>query len=174
MKRPWRILPLIAVVLLVTACGYHNPNVYTGPSKTIYLAEWKNRTSELRLNSEIYRSLTRWFQKTGSISTVRQKEGADLILAGEIVFLELPSLSYGVDNTTAEVKVRLMVRYILKEIASNKIVLETPSEIWTEEYLVSRTSSTSTLDNERKALETIIEDLSKKIYQRTITLLPKL
>jgi outer membrane lipopolysaccharide assembly protein LptE/RlpB len=172
-KRSWRIFPLIAVILLVTACGYHNPNVYTGPSKTIYLAEWKNRTSELRLNSEIYRSLTRWFQKTGSISTVRQKEGADLILAGEIVFLELPSLSYGANNTTAEVKVRLMVRYILKEIASNKIVLETPSELWTEEYLVSR-SSTSTLDNERKALETIIEDLSKKIYQRTITLLPKL
>jgi outer membrane lipopolysaccharide assembly protein LptE/RlpB len=172
-KTSWRIFSLIAVILLVTACGYHNPNVYTGPSKTIYLAEWKNRTSELRLNSEIYRSLTRWFQKTGSISTVRQKEGADLILAGEIVFLELPSLSYDADNTTAEVKVRLMVRYILKEIASNKIVLETPSELWTEEYLVSNTS-TSTLDNEREALETIIEDLSKKIYQRTITLLPKL
>ncbi len=173
MQRSWRIFPLVAVILLVTACGYYNPNVYTGPSKTIYLAEWKNRTSELRLNSEIYRSLTRWFQKTGSISTVRQKKGADLILAGEIVFLELPSLSYGADNTTAEVKVRLMVRYILKEIASNKIVLETPSEIWTEEYLVS-TSSSTTLDNERKALENIIEDLSKKIYQRTITLLPKL
>ncbi len=167
------LFPLLVVVCIVTACGYHNPNVYTGPSKSIYLAEWKNRTSELGLNSQIYRSLTRWFQKTGSITTVRNKEGADLILGGEISFLELPSLSYGANSITTEVKVRLKVRYILKEIATNKIVLETPGEIWTEEYLVSTSTSTN-LDNERKALETIIEDLSKKIYQRTITQLPKL
>ena len=182
MRTFWRFFPLVSlasltslivVVLLVTACGYHNPNVYNGPSKSIYLAEWKNRTSELGLNSDIYRSLTRWFQKSGSISTVRMKEGADLILAGEIIFLELPSLSYDANSITTEVKVRLKVRYILKEIASNKIVLQTPGEIWTEEYLVSTTTS-SNLSNERQALEIIIEDLSKKIYQRTVTQLPKL
>jgi DNA-binding response OmpR family regulator len=104
---------------------------------------------------------------------VRKKEGADLILAGEIIFLELPSLSYDANSITTEVKVRLKVRYILKEIASNKIVLQTPGEIWTEEYLVSTTTS-SNLNNERQALEIIIEDLSKKIYQRTITQIPKL
>lgn len=173
MKTVWRFFPLIVVVLIVAACGYHNPNVYTGPSKTIYLAEWKNRTSELGLDSEIYRSLTRWFQKSGSISTVRKKEGADLILAGEIISLELPSLSYGANSITTEVKVLLRVRYILKEISSKKIVLEIPNEIWTEEYLVS-TNVTTNLDNEREALDTIIEDLSKKIYQRTVTRLPKL
>ncbi len=179
MKKFWRfstvkqLLPLLVMVCLVTACGYYNPNVYSGPSKSIYLAEWKNRTSELGLNSQIYRSLTRWFQKTGSITTVRNKEGADLILGGEIIFLELPSLSYAANSITSEVKVRLKVRYILKEIATNKIVLQTPGEIWTEEYLVSASTSTN-LNNERKALETIIEDLSKKIYQRTITQLPKL
>jgi outer membrane lipopolysaccharide assembly protein LptE/RlpB len=172
-KTVWRFFPLIVVVLIVAACGYHNPNVYTGPSKTIYLAEWKNRTSELGLDSEIYRSLTRWFQKSGSISTVRKKEGADLILAGEIISLELPSLSYGANSITTEVKVLLRVRYILKEISSKKIVLEIPNEIWTEEYLVS-TNVTTNLDNEREALDTIIEDLSKKIYQRTVTRLPKL
>jgi outer membrane lipopolysaccharide assembly protein LptE/RlpB len=172
-KTVCRFLPLLVMILLVSACGYHNPNVYSGPAKTIYLAEWKNRTSQLGLNSEIYRSMTRWFQKSGAITTVRVKEGADLILAGEIVSLELPSLSYGANSITTEVKVRLKVRYILKEIASKKIVLETPGEIWTEEYLVT-TSNTANLDNERKALETIIEDLSKKIYQRTVSRLPTL
>lgn len=173
MKTVCRFFPLLVIILLVTSCGYHNPNVYSGPAKTIYLAEWKNRTSQLGLNSEIYRSLTRWFQKSGAITTKQEKEGADLILAGEIVSLELPSLSYGANSITTEVKVRLKVRYILKEIASKKIVLETPGEIWTEEYLVT-TSNTANLDNERKALETIIEDLSKKIYQRTVSRLPTL
>lgn len=168
-----RFFLLLIVLLIVTACGYHNPNIYGGPPKTIYLAEWKNRTSRLGLDSQIYRSLTRWFQKSESISTVRKKEGADLILAGEIISQELPSLSYGSDSTTTEVKVKLRVRYILKEISSNKIVLEVPNQTWTEEYLTS-SSSTSNLNNEREALETIVDDLSRIIYQRTITEVPKL
>jgi hypothetical protein len=163
---------ILLFLILVASCGYRNPNVYNGPSKVIYATEWKNRTSELGLDSKIYRSLTSWFQKSGSITTVREKNGADLILAGEIVSIELPSLSYG-SNVATEVKVRLKVRYILKEISTNKILLEVPSEVWTEEYLVTTSSSTNS-DNESEALDQIIEDLSKKIYQRTVAILPKL
>ena len=173
MKTIYVFFSLLIVAGLFTACGYHNPNLYTGPAKTIYLTEWANRTSELGLDSEIYRSLTRWFQKSSAISTVRKKEGADLILAGEIISLELPSLSYGANSVTTQVKVILRVRYILKEISSKKIVLEVPNEIWTEEYLVT-TNVTTNQDNERDALNQIIEDLSRKIYQRTITEIPKL
>lgn len=173
MKTVWRIIPLMVVALIVAACGYHNPNVYNGPKKTIYLTEWKNRTSELGLDSQIYRSLTRWFQKTGSISTLRKKEGADLILAGEIISIELPSLSYGADSVTTQVKVYLKIRYILKEISSKKIVLEVPGQMWTEEYLVS-TDVTLNRNNENKALDSIIEDLSRQIYMRTIAELPNL
>lgn len=173
MKKSWRFLALLAVAAVVGGCGYHNPNVYTGPSRTIYMTEWKNRTSELGLNSQIYRSLTRWFQKTASIDTVRQKEGADLILAGEIISLELPSLAYSANSVTSQVKVILRVRYILKDIASNKIVLEVANEYWTEEYLVS-TDSSANSDNEQEALETIIEDLSRRIYQRTISEISRL
>lgn len=168
-----RVFPLLIMVFIVTACGYHNPNIYSGPPKTIYLAEWKNRTRSLGLDSQIYRSLTRWFQKSESISTVRKKEGADLILAGEIISQELPSLSYGSNSTTTEVKVKLRIRYILKEISSNKIVFEVPNQTWTEEYLTS-SNSTSNLNNEREALETIVDDFSRIIYQRTITEVPKL
>ena len=48
-----------------------------------------------------------------------------------------------------------------------------PNEFWTEQYLVSKNSSTN-LDNEQKALDTIIEDLSRRIYQRTITEIPQI
>lgn len=173
MKKVWRLFPLIILLITIAACGYHNPNVYSGPHKSIYFTEWKNRTSNLGLDSQIYRSLVRWFQKSSSISTVRKKDGADIILAGEIVSIELPSLSYGANSITNEVKVRLRVRYIVKEISSNKILLEVPDETWTEEYLITNNSSTDQ-DNENEALESIIDDLSQKIYQRTILELPKL
>ncbi|MGW8194351.1 MAG: LptE family protein [Desulforhopalus sp.] len=172
--KPVRLISAIVILLFVlVSCGYHNPNVYYGPEKTIYLAEWKNRTSQLALDSKMYRTLIRWFQYSSSISTVRKKEGADIILAGEIVSIALPSLAYNPDNVTNEVKVRLRVRYIVKEIASNKILLEVPDETWTEPYLVSNSSSTNS-DNENRALDIIIDDLAQKIYQRTIAELPKL
>jgi outer membrane lipopolysaccharide assembly protein LptE/RlpB len=167
-KTLYRSFLLLAIASLFVACGYRNPNIYTGPDKKIYITEWKNRTSELGLDSKLYRSLTKWFQKSRSISTVRAKEGADLILAGEVVSIELPSLSYGAGNLTSEVKVRLRVRYIVKDIASNKILLEISDQTWEESYLVS-SNSTVNQDNESKALDKIIEDMSQKIYQKTIS-----
>lgn len=173
MKTVLRNSTIMLFLILVASCGYKNPNIYNGPSKVIYATEWKNRTSELGLDSKIYRSLTKWFQKSGSLTTVREKAGADLILAGEIVSIALPSLSYGTDNIATEVKVRMKVRYILKEIATNKILLEVPGETWTEEYTITSSSSTNS-DNESDALDEIIEDLSKKIYQRTVAVLPQI
>lgn len=173
MKTVCRYFFLIGAVFIVTGCGYRNPNVYSGPSKVIYLNEWKNRTSQLGLDSQIYQSLTRWFQKTDAITTVRKKAGADLILAGEIISIDLPSLSYAKKSLTTQVNVNLKVRYILKDISSNKIVFEMPSELWTEPYLVSANVNTNR-KNEAIALETIIEDISKRIYRLTVLELPKL
>lgn len=171
MKRTLPILLLLALV--VTACGYHNPNVYSGPDKSIYLTTWKNRTNKLRLDIEIYQSLVTWFQKSGSISVTKGHDGADIILAGEIISIDIPSLSYGEGNSATEVKLRLKVRYILKDLKTDKILLEVPSEVWTEEYLVS-SDSNQTADNEAEALATIVNDLSQKIYRAAIKELPKL
>jgi len=67
----------------------------------------------------------------------------------------------------------LRVRYIVKEISTNKIILEVPDELWTQEYLVG-SSASETRDNENEALETIIEDISQKIYRNTVAKLPSL
>jgi outer membrane lipopolysaccharide assembly protein LptE/RlpB len=169
-----RLLPLcIVFVTLLAACGYHNPYVYNGPSKVIYITDWKNRTSELGLNSKIYQSLVRWFQKSGSIAVTKDKKGANLILAGEIISIHLPSRAYGSNRAAAEVKLMLSVRYILKDMATDKILLEQPSELWTENYLIS-SNSAETKTNEKVALDKIIEDISQKVYQKALVELPKL
>jgi outer membrane lipopolysaccharide assembly protein LptE/RlpB len=169
-----RLLPLwIVLVALLAACGYHNPYVYNGPAKVIYITDWKNRTSELGLNSKIYQSLVRWFQKSGSISVTKDKKGADLILAGEITSIYLPSRAYSSNRVAAEVKLILQVRYILKDIPTGKVLLEQPSEVWTENYLIS-SSSSETKTNEKNALDKIIEDISQKIYQKSLVEMPKL
>lgn len=162
-------LLLFAVLtgLIVTSCGYRNPYVYSGPDKNLYITSWPNRTNDLLLDAKIYQSLVSWFQKSGSIKVIKEKKGAQLILAGEIMSIDLPSLSYGSGNDATEVKVLLTVRYVLKDIENGKVLMEVGQETWTEEYKVGATSSESS-DNEKEALDIIVDDLSEKIYIKTL------
>jgi len=153
--------------MLLSSCGYRNPYVYSGPDKAIYVTTWKNRTNVLQLDAKIYQALLKWYEKSGSINVTKQKEGADLILAGEIISYNLPSLTFGASNNASEVKLRLKVRYILKDLKNDKILLEQPGEEWTEDYKITSDSS-QTRDNANTALDTIIEDLAQKIYQRSL------
>lgn len=161
------ILLCLLVALFIGACGYHNPNVYTGPDQAIYLQNWKNRTSKLGLDATIYQYLVRWYQNSSAISITKKKEGANLILAGEIVSISLPSLSYNSDNVASEVRIRLKVRYVMKDLESGKILIEEPGETWSESYLVGESTSETRI-NQNEALLTIVNDLSQKIYQKTI------
>ncbi len=174
MKHIFRSLVIfLAIALLVSACGYRNPYVYSGPDRTIYATTWKNRTNVLLLDSKIYQSLIKWYQKSGSLIISKDKENADFILAGEIISIDLPSLTYGGANTTSEVNIRLRVRYIMKDLRNGTVLIEQPSEVWTEAYKVGP-NSTVTKDNENEALAVIIDELSQKIYQRSLIEFAKL
>lgn len=158
--------------LLTGACGYYFPHIYDGPAKTIYMPNWKNRTSQLGLDSEIYQTLSRWFQKSGAITLTKNREEAEMILAGEIVNIDLPSVSWDANARSSEAKVKLVVRYILKDIQSDEILWEVPSETWTEAYSTTGGSSERT-EAEKQALEQIITDLSERIYIGTLSKLRK-
>jgi len=164
---------VVSTLFLLVSCGYKNPYVYTGPAKAMYITSWKNRTSELQLESDIYQSLLQWYQRSDSLTIVNDKSDADLILAGEIISIDLPSLAYGANNITQQVKLTLHVRYILKDLDSGEILFQVPDQLRTEEYIIAADSST-TADNEEKALNIIIDELSQDIYLKTLSTLSKL
>ena len=137
------------------------------------MPNWQNRTSQLGLDAKIYQSLSRWFQKSKSIELTKDKSEADLILAGEIIDIDLPSVSWEGDAQTTEVKVRLQVRYVLKDIKSDEILWEVPIELWTEAYLHGWHSRRTVADNEQAALAQIIKDMSERIYIGTLDRLRK-
>lgn len=167
------LFPLVLVAcFILVSCGYRSPYVYSGPDKNLYITNWQNRTNELLLDAKIYQSLVTWYQKSGSIKVTKSKEGAHLILAGEIISIDLPSLAYGSGNDATEVKVLLTVRYVLKDLEKDTVLLEVGRETWTEEYKVGASSSESA-DNEKAALAIIIDELSEKIYIKTLDMLAK-
>jgi hypothetical protein len=157
---------------MLISCGYHNPYVHSGPAKNVYIATWKNRTSELQLSSQIYQSLLSWYQRNSAIRVVRSKEDADLILGGEIMSIDIPSLSYGANNITREVKLKLRLRYVLKDLKTGNILFQEPGEQRTEEYVVTN-DNTADSASESIALATLIDELSQDIYSRTLAVLPK-
>lgn len=158
---------VLFMILMLGGCGYYFPNVYDGPSQKIYMPTWQNRTSNLGLDSDIYHSLSRWFQKSSSIVLTKKKSDADLILAGEIISIDRPSVSWDAGARTTEVKVKLVVRYILKDLKTDEILWEVPQELWTEGFSTQGGSAVMT-DNEEKALDQILEDLSQRIYLGTL------
>jgi hypothetical protein len=167
------LIVLLSILVVLGGCGYYFPHIYNGPERVLYLPNWKNRTNQLDLDAKIYQSLSSWFQKAKAINTTKTKEGADLLLAGEIISIDLPSISWAGNRSASEIQVRLDVRYILKDLNSGKILWEVPHEMWTEEYSTSSDSS-GAIDNENKALEKIIDDLSEGIYLHVLNKLRKL
>ncbi len=163
-KKKFGVLLVIIAGLLLGGCGYYFPHVYDGPTKNIYMAKWKNRTNKLGLDAKIYQSLSRWFQKSEAINLTKKKEGADLILAGEIVYIDLPSIAWDGNSSTTDVKVKLGLRYVLKDIDSGEILWEIPRKVWTEDY----PSQTVNATIEEEALSQIIDDLSEYIYLGTL------
>lgn len=161
------ILFVLVLTLVCTSCGYHNPYIYHGPEKKIYLATWKNRTNQLQLNAELHQYLVKWFQKSSSLKIVRNRSDADYVLGGEIISIDLPSLAYS-NNQSTEVRVRFRSRYILKDIPNDKVLFQVPDQLKTETYKTS-SDSAATSSNEQEALESILETLSQEIYTKLLS-----
>jgi hypothetical protein len=150
----------VICALAFSGCGYYFPHVYEGPHRVVYMQTWKNRTNKLSLDMKIYQSLSRWFQKTETVRLTKEKTGADLILAGEIISIDLPSVSWNSVSDATGTKVQLYVRYALKDLNTGKILWEVPSKLYTADYTVQ--TATSAADDE--ALSKIIDDMSEHIY----------
>jgi len=160
LRRSWYLVVLLSVL---AGCGYYFPHVYSGPARAIYMPTWKNQTNQLDLDTKLFRSLTLWFQKSSSIEITKTKENADLILAGEIMSIDLPSLSYNIDARATSVKINLMVRFVLKDLKTGEIIWEEPGRLWTQDYTLG-SGGVISVDNENRALEKILEDMSEQIY----------
>jgi hypothetical protein len=160
----------LLIFLLLGGCGYYFPNVYTGPEMLVYMPNWKNRTDKLGIDNTMYQSLSAWFQKSEKINLTKDHEGADLILAGEILSIDLPGIGWDTNEQTTDVKVELRLRYVLKSLKTGKILWEVPNDVWTENY----NTLTDRADTEDEAVEEILDDVSEKIYLGTLSKIRKM
>ncbi len=165
-----KILAIFCLIFMLGGCGYYFPNIYDGPEKSVYMPNWKNRTDKLGIDSLMYQSLSSWFQKSPAIRITKEKNNADLILAGEITYIDLPSVAWDGNARSTGTKVQLILRYVLKDLKSNDIIWEVPRDVWTEDVSAINESA----DTEDEALKVIVDDISEKIYLGTLNKLRKI
>jgi len=164
-----RLLVIFCLIFLLGGCGYYFPHIYDGPEKSVYMPNWKNRTDKLGIDAVMYQSLSFWFQKSKAIRITKKKETADLILAGEITYIDLPSVAWDGNAQATDIKVELGLRYVLKDLKSGEILWEVANDLWTEDF----NTLTQDADTEDEALKQIIDDVSEKIYLGTLDKLRK-
>ena len=164
-KTPVKPLIIICLVFLLGGCGYYFPNVYNGPEKSVYMPTWKNRTDRLGIDNAMYQSLSVWFQKSDKINLTKDKENADLVLAGEIIFIDLPSVGWDSDARTTDIKARLGLRYVLKDLETGKILWEVPDDVYSEDVNTLNEEA----NNETEAIDQMLTDISEKIYLGTMS-----
>lgn len=160
---------ILFCLILLSGCGYYFPHVYDGPTRIVYMPNWQNRTNKLGLDNKIFQSLAHWFQKSEKVILTKDKTQSDLILAGEIISISLPSVSWnGVSNATAT-KVQIVVRYVLKDLKTGKIIWEVPSKLYTADYPAQTADSTA----DDVALSKILDEMSENIYLGTLNKIRK-
>jgi len=167
-----RSLPIIILALLlltISSCGYHNPNIMSaeeaGPPIKLHVPLWANPTSETRLATDINNALHDWLIQSKRLTLVNDAASADYVLKGSISSLRYPGRSYTRTDTVQALKAILTVQYSVIDPKTDKVIWEAKDYTLEETYTYAGSAS-QTEANKKIALETLINDLSENIYVR--------
>ncbi len=161
---------LLLISFVSSSCGYSNP--YTRkesleiPTKTLLITTWQNRTNELGLESIYFRLFNAWFKKSSRISVVFAEDQAALKLTGEISAIDLPGLFYDSFDEALEIKIKLTVRFTLRDNHNNSVLWQERQFIIYEPFILAPSGETTRF-NKRRALLRIGDEIAELIYLRT-------
>jgi hypothetical protein len=161
---------LLVLILSLAGCGYRNPYVSNDenktPWKTLHITTWENRTNELGLESIYFRMFNAWFKNSSKINVIQDRDQADLCLNGEIVAIDLPGLFYDKFDEALEIKIKLTVRFDLRDNSNDHILWRERNFTLYEPFIIDL-SPGKTKSNKRKALVQIGNEIAELIYLRT-------
>jgi hypothetical protein len=173
--RTWSYGILLAFTFFLLAfscssCGYSNPytriDSQVTPPKTLLITTWQNRTNELGLESIYFRLFNTWFKKSSKISVVFAEDQADLKLTGEISAIDLPGLFYDSFDEALEIKIKLTVRFTLRDNHNNSVLWQEKRFTIYEPFILDP-SGEATRFNKQRALLRIGDEIAELIYLRT-------
>ncbi|MDF1614651.1 LptE family protein [Desulfurivibrio dismutans] len=166
----------LALLLGLTACGYHNPNVMPEmrdvPPARIYAPMWRNATSELALEVQAHNAMSDWLAQSGRIILVADEEEADYVLNGRINSVRYPGFSYDTTSAARSLTAIMNATATLTERESDRIVWQNQDISLEETYNLSDSISQNDA-NKRQALHRLVDSLAEQVYLRVLRTLTR-
>lgn len=162
---------LLLCLLLLNACGYHNPNVMPAardlPPTRIYAPMWTNATSEMGLEMQAHNAINDWLAQSGRIVLVAEEQQADYLLRGRISSVRYPGFSYDTTTTARSLTAVLTAAVTVEERESGRIIWQNSNLRLEETYNLSPSIS-QTDANKRQALFQLVDSMAEQVYLRLL------
>lgn len=186
MKNKTGLFLLISAGFLLTAvligCGYTTRSMLSGKFNTIYITPFLNKvdvTQEAYSNNKyrIYRPMLETditkkvidkYLFDGNLKPVKEQL-ADLVLKGELVEYRKDPVGYTSDNSdVTEYRINIYVNLALWDKKEDKLVWEEKNFNGNYSYFTSFASGNVIQVSEETAVTRAIEDLARRIVERTV------
>ena len=167
MKRDFIAVLFLIQLFLLTSCGYHRQETNIQlPDwiQKIYVAPWKNNSTELKLGQWITQELREEFLRDSGLQ-LSDKDEADVILSGKVVSAFTTGLSYVRYDVAVERRISVEVEVRLVDAKSGKEIWKSPPIFREEGFYVGK-SVTQTEDLKNEALKKISRDIAQIIHHR--------
>ncbi len=161
------VVVTIGLIFLLTACGYHRQETEAqlpGWIRTIYVAPWKNNSTELHLGQWLTQELRQEFLRDSGLALV-PKDQADVILEGRIESAYTTGLSYVRYDVSVERRIGVECSVRLIDAKTGKEIWKSPP-IYREEGFYVDKSLMMTEGLKEIALKKISQDMAQIIHHR--------
>ena len=173
---------LLGVVL--TGCGYTTRSMIYGKYTTIYIAPFLNKVDITQeaytankyriyrpmLETDITRKVVNKYLFDGNLKPIKEDQ-ADLVLKGELIEYRKDPLTYSSGGEdVAEYRINIYVNLSLWDTQENKLLWQENNFNGNYSYFVSNAISGSSVIvvSENTAVNNAIEDLARRIVERTV------
>ena len=180
------LLPLTTifslVLILLSGCGYTTRSMLYGKYSTIYIAPFLNKVDVTQetyaankyriyrpmLETDITKKVINRYLFDGNLKPAKEIQ-ADLVLKGELVEYSKDPLTYTSDSeNVTEYRINIYVNLSLWDQKGNKLVWQESNFNGNYSYFTSFASGNVIQISEDSAVNNAVEDLARRIVERTV------
>ncbi len=154
------LLPIVLIPFLFLSCGYKlrgTGNFLPSYMKSVYIPEFKNKTSRVDLGRIITEEVISSFISRGNFKLSNSENSAEGKLKGEIIsFIVIPINADGSGGSKYKVKIKVKVEFV--DLKKGEIIYKNPSFYYEDEY--DTLGGGDFLSKETESIRKIAEQLS--------------
>lgn len=176
------LFSLLCLLFLTAGCGYSTRSMLSGKYRTIYIAPFLNKVDITQeaysankyriyrpmLETEITKKVINRYLFDGNLKPIKEEQ-ANLALKGELVEYRKDPLSYDNNNeNVTEYRINIYVNLSLWDTQENKLLWQENRFNGNFSFFTSFASGNAVVVSEDTAVTNAIEDLARRIVERTV------